>query len=90
MWKKYFNFVKLKPGRVITALFGLIDFSSDNIPIEKIKALYESDFPYLEITELGKSELYGIKAADEVSMQDVISDNNNKPKKTRKADSSSY
>ncbi len=67
MWKLYFNFIKLQPGRVITTLFGLIDFSQDNIPIEKIKALYESDFPYLEITEAGKAELYGIvPVVDEV------------------------
>ncbi len=60
MWKPYFNFVKLQPGRVITTLFGCIDFSDDNIPVEKIRALYENDFPYLEITEAGKAELYGI------------------------------
>ena len=61
MWKPYFKFVKLRPGRVITALFGELDFSSDAIPLETIKSLYESDFPYLEITEAGKQELYGIK-----------------------------
>jgi hypothetical protein len=60
MWRHYFKFVKLQPGRVVTALFGLIDFREDNIPLEKIKALYESDFPYLQITEAGKTELYGI------------------------------
>ena len=60
MWKRYFKFIKLRPGRVVTALLGELDFSQDNIPIEKIKALYESDFPYLEITEAGKAELYGI------------------------------
>ena len=59
MWKRYFKFIKLQPGRVITALFGELDFSQDNIPVEKIQALYESDFPYLEITEAGKTELYG-------------------------------
>ncbi len=60
MWKTYFNFVKLKPGRVVTHHFGTLDFSQDNIPVETCKALYEDDFPYLEITEQGKSELYGI------------------------------
>ena len=59
MWKRYFKFVKLRPGRVVTALFGEIDFSSDNIALEKIKELYEADFPYLEITEEGQAELYG-------------------------------
>lgn len=60
MWKRYFRFVGLKPGRVVTHLFGTIDFSRDDIPLETIKALYESDFPYLQITRDGKTELYGI------------------------------
>jgi hypothetical protein len=59
MWKRYFKFVKLRPGRVVTALFGEIDFSSDNIPLERVKELYENDFPYLEVTEEGLIELYG-------------------------------
>jgi hypothetical protein len=58
MWKSYFKFVKLEPGRVVTALFGELDFSADDIGIEIIKALYESGFPYLEITEEGKAEMY--------------------------------
>ena len=58
MWQEYFRLVKLKPGKVVTALLGEIDFSSDSVPLEKIKQLYESNFPYLEITEQGKSELY--------------------------------
>ena len=61
MWKRYFKFVKLKPGRVVTQMFGEIDFSHENIPLETLKALYESDFPYLEITSEGKHKLYGIK-----------------------------
>jgi len=60
MWKTYFKFVKLKPGRVVTALFGELDFSADDIGIEIIKALYESGFPYVEITEKGKAELYPV------------------------------
>jgi len=59
MWKSYFKFVKLKPGRVVTTQFGEIDFSADSIGIEIIKALYENGFPYLEITAEGKAELYG-------------------------------
>jgi len=59
MWKQYFKFVKLKPGKVVTSQFGEIDFSADNIGIEIIKTLYENGFPYLEITEEGKAELFG-------------------------------
>jgi len=61
MWQEYFRLVKLKPGKVVTALLGEIDFSSDSIPPEKIKQLYQSGFPYLEITEEGKKYLYGIE-----------------------------
>ena len=61
MWKKYFKFIKLQPGRVITPLFGELDFSQDNIPVEKIRELYENDFPYLQITPEGMKELYGEK-----------------------------
>lgn len=63
---------------MITSLFGDIDFSSDNINIEIIKKLYESDFPYLEITESGKKELYGI---DPVTENITVTD---KPKAVRK------
>ena len=57
-WKQYFKFVKLKLGKVVTAQFGEIDFSADHVGIEIIKALCENGFPYLEITEEGKTELY--------------------------------
>ena len=60
MWKRYFKFIKLKPGKVVTAQFGELDFSADNIGIEIIQALYENGFPYLEITDEGKAELYGV------------------------------
>ncbi|HZK93324.1 MAG TPA: hypothetical protein VFC67_03890 [Prolixibacteraceae bacterium] len=59
MWKQYFKFVKLKTGKVVTSKFGKIDFTANNIGIEIIKTLYENGFPYLEITEEGKVELYG-------------------------------
>lgn len=65
MWQRYFRLIKLKPGRVVTALFGLIDFRNPDIPVEKIKALYENDFPYLEITPEGKRELYGVEEVSE-------------------------
>lgn len=61
MWTQYFNFIKLRPGRVIVPFHGEIDFSRDDIPLEICKELYEKGFPYLELTELGKKELYWIK-----------------------------
>jgi hypothetical protein len=68
MWKRYFKFIKLKPGRVVTALFGELDFSRDDIPVETIKTLYESDFPYLKITDAGLKEFYGIGPLEEISI----------------------
>ena len=60
MWREYFKLIRLKPGRVITHLCGEIDFRKDNLPLDVLKKLYENDFPYLEITEKGRKELYGI------------------------------
>ena len=60
MWTKYFKLVKVRPGRIITPSHGELDFSRDNIPVETCKQLFEADFPYLEITEEGKKEFYGI------------------------------
>ena len=65
MWKKYFKVVKLVPGEVVVPGYGTIDFSKDNISVEVCQKLFESDFPYLAITEEGKNFLYGepVKAA---------------------------
>ena len=60
MWTKYFNFIKLRRGRVIVPIHGEIDFSRDDIPLEICKELFDKGFPYLELTKEGKSELYGI------------------------------
>ena len=60
MWTDYFTMIKLRRGRVITPSHGEIDFSRDDISVETCKELYDSGFPYLELTELGKKELYGI------------------------------
>ena len=66
MWTKYFKLVKLRPGRVITPSHGEIDFSRDDIPVETCKELFEKDFLYLEITEEGKRELYGIEEKEDL------------------------
>jgi len=58
MWTQYFNFIKLRRGRVIVPIHGEIDFSRDDIPVEICKELFDKGFPYLEITKLGKQELY--------------------------------
>ena len=60
MWTDYFRFIKLRRGRVITPSHGEIDFSRDDISVETCKDLFDQRFPYLELTEVGKKELYGI------------------------------
>jgi len=37
MWTRYFNFIKLRRGRVIVPFHGEIDFSRDDIPVEICK-----------------------------------------------------
>lgn len=59
MWRRLFKF-KLVPGIVITQQFGRMDFRKDNLKVEDLQRLYEEDFPYLELTNEGKRELYGI------------------------------
>jgi len=60
MWRKYFKVIKIVPGPVIIQGFGTIDFSSDKVPVEICKQLFEADCRYLEITAAGMEELYGI------------------------------
>ncbi len=59
MWRKYFK-LKLVPGVVITQKFGKIDFRNDNISVDMLKELYESDFPYLDLTDQGRALFYGL------------------------------
>ena len=61
MWTEYFKMVKVHRGRIVTQSHGEIDFSRDNIPVETCRKLFENGFPYLELTELGKKELYRIE-----------------------------
>ena len=59
MWKKYFKVVKIVPGEVVVPGHGKLDFSKDNISVEVCRSLFESDFPYLAITDEGQDFLYG-------------------------------
>ena len=71
MWNQYFNFIKLRRGLVIVPFHGEIDFSRDDISVEICKQLYEKGFPYLELTELGKSELYGVISETPLPKQEL-------------------
>jgi hypothetical protein len=81
MWKKYFRVIKIVPGKVVTPLFGELDFSRDNIPLEKIIALFENNFPYLQLTPEGEQTLYGVPAPEP---SDTTPTKQTAPKKTRK------
>lgn len=61
MWTDDFKFVKLRRGRVITPSHGDIDFSRDDISVETCKELFDQGFPYLELTDVGRKEIYGIE-----------------------------
>lgn len=61
MWRKYFNFIKLVPGKVVVPKHGTIDFSKDNLSLDLLKSLYENKFRYLEITAEGNKYFYGIE-----------------------------
>lgn len=60
MWRRFFK-LKLVPGVVIHQKFGRIDFRKENLPVDMLLQLYESDFPYLELTDLGRSRFYGVE-----------------------------
>jgi hypothetical protein len=77
MWTDHFRFIKLRRGRVITPSHGEIDFCRDDISVETCKELYEKGFPYLELTELGKREMFGIEDKPQGSAKKL------KPRKRR-------
>ena len=60
MWNEYFTLINVLPGRIVTPRFGTLDFSDPSLPVEKVQALFEDDFPYLQITPLGMDALYPV------------------------------
>ncbi len=52
----YFKVVRIVPTIVHTHNHGTVDLRS--MDLEKAKKLYEDKFPYLELTEAGKKDLY--------------------------------
>ena len=59
-WTDYFTLVKVRPGRIVTPRFGTLDFADPSLPVDKVQALFEDDFPYLKITPLGMDTLYPV------------------------------
>lgn len=60
IWTDYFTLKKVLPGRIVTPRFGTLDFSDPGLSVEKLQALFEDDFPYLQITPLGLETLYPV------------------------------
>ena len=60
MWNDYFTLINVLPGRIVTPRLGTLDFSDPCLPVEKVQALFEDDFPYLQITPLGMEALYPV------------------------------
>lgn len=56
MWRNYFKLIRINPGKVVVPGHGKIDFARDNLPVELCLKLYESGFPYLELTKEGKEK----------------------------------
>ena len=59
MWQKYFKVVKVVPGKIVVPKVGEIDFSKENLSVDLVKNLCDSNFPYIEPTEEGKVMFYG-------------------------------
>jgi len=57
-WTTYFKVIGIKPGKVQHPKTGVIDLSNENLPVSKVKELYDAECPYLEVTPDGKKELY--------------------------------
>lgn len=60
------------PGNVVVPRYGKVDFSRPDLPLKMVQDLYESDFPYLQITPEGLRELYGIAPEkDQTETQEI-------------------
>lgn len=53
---RYFRLKGIEPGRVVTQKFGVIDFRNP-VPLDVLKQLYATGFPYLELTKEGEKRL---------------------------------
>jgi hypothetical protein len=52
IWTDFVNLIKALSGRIVTPRFGTLDFSDSGLAVEKLQALFDDDFPYLQITPL--------------------------------------
>ncbi len=54
---KYFRLKGIEPGRIVTRTHGVLDFR-EKLPLETLKQLYTSGFPYLELTKEGQRRIH--------------------------------
>ncbi len=59
MWQKYFKVVKVVPGKIVVPKVGEIDFSKENLSVDFVKNLCDSNFLYIEATVEGKFIFFG-------------------------------
>ncbi len=77
MWQKYFKVVKVVPGKIVVPKVGEIDFSKENLSVDFVKNLCDSNFPYIEATEEGKVMYYGKKPKTEKTSKAETKTKNN-------------
>lgn len=57
-WQKYFKLKQIRPGKVVfPEPFGIINFDSE-VDLSVLKALFEDNTRFLELTDEGFKELY--------------------------------
>ena len=71
IWTDCFKLIKVLPGRIVTPRYGTLDFSDPGRPVEKLQALFEDDFPYLQITPLEMDTLYPVQPLAKLQPKDL-------------------
>lgn len=71
IWTDFFTLIKVLPGRIVSPRFGTLDFSDPQLPVERLQALFEDDFPYLKITPLGMEALYPVPTLPKLPSKSV-------------------
>jgi len=65
-WGDYFKVKSLqKTGEVHHPKTVIVDLSNTNLPVQQVKALYDTGCPYLELSPEGQKELYPVKQEEE-------------------------
>ncbi len=57
-WNDFFSVEHVKPGPVFHPATGKIDLSNENIPVEKVKKLYDTGCSFVKPTKKGLETFY--------------------------------